>query len=246
MIDTSINDNIQRVHEQIAVACAKVNRDPDNVTIVAVSKTHPVEAIISAIDAGLRHFGENRVEESLEKIPKISEMVNPPVTWHYIGHIQSRQAKDIVPLVDVIHSIDRLKIARKLSRLAQESNRTLESFVEINISGESAKYGFEASNWKQNERVKAKLWQDLETIISLPNLKIRGLMTMAPFYDNMEDTRPIFADLAELREEVQSDFALDLPDLSMGMTNDFPIAIEEGATIVRIGRAIFGTRNSKQ
>ena len=118
--------------------------------------------------------------------------------------------------------------------------------IEINISGENAKYGFDASNWKTDNSVKAQLWQDLKTIISLPNLKIRGLMTMAPFYDNMEATRSVFAGLAELRENIQVDFGLRLDDLSMGMTNDFPIAIEEGATMVRIGRAIFGTRKQKQ
>lgn len=243
MIDTSIKDNIEHVQEQITSACMRANRNPNDVTLVAVSKTHSVEAIVSAMDVGLSHFGENRVEETLDKIPKISEVTNEQVVWHYIGHIQSRQAKDIVPLVDVIHSIDRLKIARKISSLAKESDKTIEGFIEINISGETAKYGFEASNWKQNERVKSELWQNLETIISLPNLKIRGLMTMAPFYDKMEETRPIFASLAELRDEIKQDFAIELSDLSMGMTNDFPIAIEEGATIVRIGRAIFGNRN---
>lgn len=242
----SINDNIQRVQEQIAIACAKVNRNEDDVTLIAVSKTHPVDSITEAINAGLSNFGENRVEESQLKVPEINNRVDIKPTWHYIGHIQSRQAKDIAPLFDVFHSIDRLKIARKLSTLAQDANKTIEGMIEINISGERAKYGFDASNWKNDNSVKAQLWQDLETIISLPNLKIRGLMTMAPFYDNMEATRPVFAGLAELRETIQNDFGLRLDDLSMGMTNDFPIAIEEGATMVRIGRAIFGTHKQKQ
>ena len=241
MTNTTIKDNIARIQDKIATACAKVNRNPDEVTLVAVSKKHPVDAIMSAIDAGLTHFGENRVEESLVKVPDVNQQTSINPVWHYIGHIQSRQAKDILPLFDVIHSIDRLKIARKASSLAQEADKTIEAMIEINISGESAKYGFDASNWKNDSQMKIRLWQDLETIISLPNLKIRGLMTMAPFYDNMEATRPVFAGLAELRETIEEDFGLTLSDLSMGMTNDFQIAIEEGATIVRIGRAIFGT-----
>lgn len=241
MTNATIADNIRIVQEQIRTACANVNRNPDDITLVAVSKTHSESAIISALEAGLTHFGENRVEESLHKIPIVNQAVITKPTWHYIGHIQSRQAKDIVPLADIIHSVDRLKIARKLSSIGQKRNNPIECMVEINISGETAKYGFNALNWRQDTQIKNKLWQELETIISLPYIKIRGLMTMAPFYDNMEATRPIFAGLAELREEIQQDFDLELSDLSMGMTNDFPIAIEEGATIVRIGRAIFGT-----
>ena len=212
MSNLSISDNIQRVQEQIASACAKAKRQENEITLIAVSKTHPADTIIEAIQAGLSNFGENRVGESQTKVPKINNMVDTKPTWHYIGHIQSRQAKDVVPLFDVVHSIDRLKIARKLSALAQDANKTIEAMIEINISGENAKYGFDASNWKTDNSVKAQLWQDLKTIISLPNLKIRGLMTMAPFYDNMEATRPVFVGLAELRDSIQDDFGLSLND----------------------------------
>lgn len=243
MIDTTIADNIAAVREQIADACARANRNLEDVTLVAVSKTQPVSAILAAMRAGITHFGENRIGEAQEKIPDLHQQIETYPTWHFVGHIQSRKAKDVVPHFDIVHSVDRLKIARKLSDLAGESQRKLPVLVEINISGESAKYGFEASNWQNDLNVKKTLLQDFQAILELPNLNVRGLMTMAPFYDNMEKTRPVFAGLAELRDSLESQLNINLPDLSMGMTNDFPIAIEEGATIVRIGRAIFGARN---
>jgi len=242
MIEVNIAENVAIVQEQIVSACAKAGRNQSDVTLVAVSKTHPSEMILRTIDAGLSHFGENRVEESLIKVPEVNQQVTEKPIWHFIGHIQSRKAKDVAPYFDVVHSIDRPKIARKLSELAQENGKTLSVLIEINISGEDAKHGFEASNWKTDAAVKEMLWKNLNEITNLPGLDVRGLMTMAPFYDNMEDTRPVFAGLAELRDELQSDLKLGLPDLSMGMTNDFQVAIEEGATIVRIGRAIFGAR----
>lgn len=242
MIDINIADNIAIVKEQIASACARVNRNETGVTLVAVSKTQPESLILDAIDAGLTHFGENRLEEAQIKVPAINQQLETVPTWHFIGHIQSRKTKDVVPLFDVLHSIDRLKIARKLSDSGQKLERTIEIMLEINISGETAKYGFEASNWKVDAKIKEALWKNVSEICTMPHLNIRGLMTMAPFYDNMEDTRPIFAGLAELRDELQDSLDIALPDLSMGMTNDFPVAIEEGATIVRVGRAIFGQR----
>ncbi|MDQ7024607.1 MAG: YggS family pyridoxal phosphate-dependent enzyme [Anaerolineae bacterium] len=237
-----IKANLDAVQERIATACARANRNPDEVTLVAVSKKKPIEAIVAANLCGMRHFGENRVEEAMEKIPVVNEQVDEKPVWHMIGHIQSRKAKLVEPLFDVVHSIDTLKIAEKLSQLASESQRTLPVLLEVNISGEAAKYGFEASDWKNKPAIKANFWDTVAKLQQLPYLDIRGLMTMAPFYDDMERTRPIFADLAELREHLQSGFHVALPDLSMGMTNDFPIAIEEGATILRIGRAIFGER----
>lgn len=242
MVTIQIVDNIANVQETIATACVKANRNSDDVTLVAVSKQKPVDAILAAMQAGLTHFGENRVGEFTEKIPLVNNQVSRKPTWHMIGHIQSRKAKDVVPLIDYVHSIDRLKIARKLSDLAQATNKTISALVEVNASGEAAKYGFEVSGWQDNEAVKDAFWQDMRAIMELPNLEIRGLMTMAPFYDNMEDTRPIFADVAALRACLQGELDISLPDLSMGMTNDYAVAIEEGATIVRVGRAIFGNR----
>lgn len=239
----AIRDNIAGVQDVIADACARSNRNKSDVTLVAVSKTHPAEYILTAMEAGLTHFGENRVGESMVKVPEINQQVDKQATWHFVGHIQSRKARDVAPLFQVIHSIDRMKIAHKLSDLGEEIQHIMSVLVEINISGEEAKYGFEASNWKTNPKVKEALWQAMREITALPHIKVSGLMTMAPFYDNMEQTRPVFADLAELRDELQSDLDIALPDLSMGMTNDYPVAIEEGATIIRVGRAIFGERH---
>ena len=242
MTRIDIQSNLDAVHTQIADACARVNRNPDSVTLVAVSKTKPVADVLAAIEGGVQHFGENRVEEASEKIPAVNAQVGNKPTWHMIGHIQSRKAKLVTPIFDMVHSIDRLKIAEKLSQLASVENRTLPVLIEVNISGEAAKHGFEVSNWKTNPEIKEAFWQDIATLTNLPHLDVRGFMTMAPFYDEAEKTRPVFAGLAELRDEIQTDLQLVLPELSMGMTNDYSIAIEEGATIVRVGRAIFGER----
>jgi PLP dependent protein len=237
-----ITANLKAVQETMATACARAGRNPADITLVAVSKTNPVAAVIAAINSGVRHFGENRVEEAVAKIPAVNAQVATQPVWHMIGHIQSRKAKLVLPLFDRIHSVDTVKIAQKLSQLAVEEKRTLAVLLEVNIAGEAAKYGFEVSDWQTKPNVQAAFWQDMATLLALPNLDVRGLMTMAPFYSEMERTRPVFAALTELREWLQADFHIALPDLSMGMTNDYPVAIEEGATIVRIGRAIFGER----
>jgi PLP dependent protein len=241
----SIVDNLKQVQEHIASACAKVNRNVDDVTLVAVSKKKSVSDILEAIQAGQQHFGENRVEESTEKIPQINAQIATPVTWHMVGHIQSRKAKHIVTLFDMIQSLDSVKLAQKLSRLGVDHNQTIQVLLEVNVSGEEAKYGFNGYNWHQDKQTKDRLWQEFHDIIELPNINVCGLMTMAPFVDNMELIRPVFAELFALREELSNSFDTTLPELSMGMTNDYPIAIEEGATIIRVGRAIFGERQYK-
>ncbi len=238
----SIAENIQEVHESIANACAKVNRSPDDITLVAVSKTKSPEMIAKAIGAGVTHFGENRLEEAQTKIPIVNQNSPSQLTWHMVGHIQSRKAKLVLPLFQWVHSIDSLKLARKLSALMTQENREIDVLLEVNISGESAKYGFEAYQWQQNQQVRETLWQEFDSMIQLPGIHIRGLMTMAPYVAEIEATRPVFAQTQALREALSTDFDLPLPEISMGMTNDYPIAIEEGATIVRIGRAIFGSR----
>jgi len=238
----SIADNLKQMNENIASACARANRNPNDVTLVAVSKKKPVADILEAVEAGQKHFGENRVEESEAKIPQVNDQIESRVTWHMVGHIQSRKAKTVVPLFNVIHSLDSVKLAKKLSRLASDQNQPLDVLLECNVSGEEAKYGFNGYNWYNNSAVKDTLWQDIETIIQLPNLRVCGLMTMAPFVDDMDVIRPVFADLFALREELQRSFKVELPELSMGMTNDYEIAIEEGATMIRVGRAIFGER----
>ncbi len=235
----SIADNIQRVHERIAAACARSGRDTSEVTLVAVTKQQPVEAMLAAVAAGLQQLGENRVEEAALKIPKVDAEAIQPVTWHMVGHIQSRKARQVAPLFDLVQSVDSLRLAQRLSRLAQARERDLPVLLEINVSGEASKYGFAGYNWHKDEAVRQQLWQELSVVMALPGLEVRGLMTMAPFGAEEQVIRRVFADMSALREALDA----NLPELSMGMTDDFPVAIEEGATMIRVGRAIFGERN---
>ena len=235
----SIADNIQRVQERITAACARSGRDPSEVTLVAVTKQQPVAAMLAAVAAGLQQLGENRVEEAAIKIPQVAAAAKQPITWHMIGHIQSRKAKQVAPLFDLVQSVDSLRLAQRLSHLAQARERELPVLLEINVSGEASKYGLAGYNWYVDAALRERLWQEVSAIMALPGLELRGLMTMAPFGAEEPVIRRVFADLSALREALD----LDLPELSMGMTDDFTIAIEEGATIVRVGRAIFGERN---
>ncbi|MCB9453889.1 MAG: YggS family pyridoxal phosphate-dependent enzyme [Anaerolineaceae bacterium] len=239
----TISEHIQRVQEQITTACARAGRDPSEVTLVAVSKTHPAAAVLAAVEAGLQHFGENRVEEASEKLPVVNQQVSAPLTWHMIGHVQSRKAKLVLPLFDVVHSVDSVKLAEKFSMLAGEQGQTLDILLEVNVSGEASKYGFEASGWERDAAVREAFIQQVAGVNALPGLRLRGLMTMAPIMVEAEQTRPVFASLAGLRATLVEALTIELPELSMGMTDDYPVAIEEGATLVRIGRAIFGERN---
>lgn len=234
--------NIAQVQAQIAAACARAHRSPAEVTLIAVSKTHPAEAVLAAAQAGISHFGENRIEEAESKIAAVGAGLSPRPVWHMIGHIQSRKAKLIPPLFDVVHSVDTLKLAEKLAKQAEEMNRSLDVFLEVNISGEDSKEGLAAHGWEQNAVVREALWPVVQQILALPGLHVRGLMTMAPYEAEPEATRPVFRDLARLRAALRESFGAALPDLSMGMTNDYAVAIEEGATLVRVGRAIFGER----
>lgn len=237
-----ISENIAQVQKNIAQACERAGRDPNTVTLIAVSKTHSPEAVLEAIAAGAQHFGENRVEEASIKIPVVTSQVSIPMTWHMIGHIQSRKARDVVPLFSVVQSVDSLKLANKLSSSAVEQNRQLGILLEVNISGEESKDGVQAFNWRSNAARFQELVNGIRQIMDLPALHLRGLMTMAPIVETMEQTRPIFADLAALRDAFQQSLGIALPELSMGMTDDYPVAVEEGATMVRVGRAIFGNR----
>ncbi|MBL8116802.1 MAG: YggS family pyridoxal phosphate-dependent enzyme [Anaerolineae bacterium] len=237
-----IIDNIHRVQQQIADACARTGRDPQDVTLIAVSKTHPAEMVLAAVSAGLQHFGENRVEESESKIPVVNAKTAQPLVWHMIGHIQSRKAREVVPLFNVVHSVDTLKLASRLASFSAEQGRTLDVLLEVNVSGEAAKHGFAAAGWEDNADLRQPLFQEFARILHLPGLRVRGLMTMAPIVDQMEQVRPVFRSLRRLRDALQTELGQPLPELSMGMTDDFPVAIEEGATFVRVGRAIFGDR----
>ncbi|MCY3946583.1 MAG: YggS family pyridoxal phosphate-dependent enzyme [Anaerolineaceae bacterium] len=238
----SIAANIEGIQEQIEAACKRAGRDPSAVTLLAVCKQQSPEAVCAAAAAGLRHFGENRVEEAVTKIPQVRQCVAEPIVWHMVGHIQSRKARQVPGLFQVVHAVDRLKLARRLSALMSERDRTLDVLLEINVSGEASKAGFNALGWQEDAETRDSLWRDCETMLALPGLRVLGLMTMAPFVPDMEATRPVFRQLAALRAALARDLHVPLPELSMGMTEDYPVAVEEGATIVRIGRAIFGPR----
>ena len=218
----SIAENLSRVRDRIEAACRRAGRSPDDITLVGVSKGFPAEAVAEACAAGLRDAGENRVQEAAPKIEVLAAQGVRP-RWHLIGHLQSNKAKTASDLFAIIHSIDSLRIAEAISRRARERVPVL---LEVNVAQEASKYGF-----LMDEVVPA-----LPAIQALPNLDVRGLMTVAPLVDDPEAARPVFRQLRELRDR------LGLRELSMGMTGDFEVAIEEGATMVRVGRAIFGER----
>lgn len=240
---SSIAENITMVRGRIAEACSRVNRDPAEVTLVAVSKQKPVEAILEALTAGVQHFGENRVEEADDKIMLVSQSAPLVPTWHMIGHLQSRKVKAVPPLFNVVHSIDSLRLAEKLARVLANQNRTQDILLQINVSGEASKEGFNGVNWQNDAETLTTLVTALQQIAALDGINVRGLMTMAPIAENAEEVRPIFASLRALRDKLVEETGVPLPELSMGMTDDYLVAIEEGATMVRLGRAIFGERN---
>lgn len=233
---TSVEVSLQSVQERIRAAAGRVGRDPVEITLVAVTKTQSPAVIQVAYDLGLRDFGENRVGEAETKVGDLPG----DSTWHMIGHIQSRKAGRVRSLFHVVHSVDSVKLARRLDRLGQEEQPPLPIFLECNVSGEESKYGFEASRWQQDAAQRAALWAAVGEVISLPHLKVRGLMTMAPIVADPEQARPVFVALRRLRDALAAAYPQSgWPCLSMGMTDDFEVAIEEGATHIRVGRAIF-------
>ncbi len=243
--------NLARVQERIQAAAQRVGRDPAKVTLVAVTKTHPVEVMQAAYQAGLRHFGENRVEEGRLKIPAFKEWLaasseaSHQPTWHLIGHLQSRKVADALAHFDVIHSVDSLKLAERLNRLAERdmSRPPMPILLECNVSGEASKYGFALDRWREDDETRAAFFDAVRRILELARLRLQGLMTMAPIVPDPEQARPIFIALRALRDELAKEFpVVGWQHLSMGMTDDFEVAIEEGATLIRVGRAIFGPR----
>ena len=233
--------NIHFVQQNIQAACQKVGRSPAEVKLVAVSKTRPIAELRAAVAAGIEHLGENRVEEALEKQANLPDLM---VNWHMIGHVQSRKAKDVINQFAYIHSLDSLKLAHRYHNFFDITSVPAQILLEINIAGEASKAGLLADSWQTSPTQQTTLWKFVEELTKLPNLQIAGLMTMAPYIADESILRPIFASLRELRAALMKRFPIyTWPELSMGMTNDYPLAIEEGATIVRIGRAIFGERN---
>jgi hypothetical protein len=229
--------NYRRVLQQIEAAAGSVGRDPMSVKLVVVTKGHPIESVLDALDAGITVFGENYAEEGVAK--KLACATTAEVEWHMIGHVQSRKARLVCQHFDWLHSLDSLKLAQRLDRFAYELGRRIPVLLECNVSGEQTKFGWPA--WDED------CWQallpDIIQIAGLENLELRGLMTMAPFFNEPEPARPYFQRLRRLKEYL----ACRLPrvrwdELSMGMSGDFTVAIQEGATIVRIGTAIMGPR----
>ena len=224
---------IEQVRQKISAAALRSNRRVEDVTLVAVSKTHPADAVREAIAAGLTDFGENRVQEAEAKIPEVGR---DAARWHLIGHLQSNKARRAVELFDWIHSVDSVDLARRIDRICDEVDREeLPVLIQVDLGHEATKTGVPEKD----------LREVVDAVRECDRLRLRGLMTLPPFFETAEKARPYFKRLRELRDELHQEgmFGERPGDLSMGMTHDFEIAIEEGATIIRVGTAIFGERH---
>ena len=237
--------NLAHIQERIAEAADRSGRGPDEITLIAVTKTFAADVVLTAYEAGMRNFGENRAREGVSKMTALEPYVSDtPPTWHMIGHIQSRKARLVAEHFDYVHSIDRLKIARRLSGYADAAGCILPVLLECNVSGESSKYGFPLRDWEEDASHQKTFFSAVAEILALPSLEVQGLMTMPPYVDDPEEVRPLFASLRRLRNALRERFpSANWHHLSMGMTSDFEVAVEEGATFVRIGRGIFGARS---
>ncbi len=227
-----LRERLARVRERIASAAERAGRDPSDITLITVSKTFEPAIVQQAVDAGALDLGENRVQEAAAK----AFLIHGSIKWHLIGHLQSNKAKLAVTTFDVIHTVDSVALAEKLDRLAAEGSRNPSVLVQVDLGGEAAKSG----------ALEAEVPQIVAALDRCKNLRFRGLMTLPPFFDSPEDARPYFRSLRRILDEINLDRpeSAKLSDLSMGMSNDFEIAIEEGATMVRVGTAIFGSRSA--
>ena len=228
----SIAENLERVREQIAQAAGKAGRSIDDLELIAISKTHEAAKVREAIEAGQTLFGESKVQEARVKIPELPSNTR----WHFVGHLQKNKIRHALPLFELIHSVDSLALAEDINRIADEEGLHPRVLLEVNVAGEGSKFGF------QPEKLRA----DMESLLALPRLSILGLMCIPPVADEPEASRKYFVRLRELRDRLQTEFHVDLAQLSMGMTQDFAVAVEEGATLVRVGTAIFGERSKSQ
>ena len=226
-----LKDNLKQVEDNIAKACARAGRDRSEVTLIAVSKTKPVEMLQEIYDEGVRTFGENKVQEICEKY----EQLPSDIKWHMIGHLQRNKVKQVIDKAALIHSVDSYRLAQEISVQAQKKNICMPILVEVNIAQEESKFGISADDTVQL----------VEEIAALPNLEIKGLMTIAPFVTDPEENRTYFRQIKQLAVDIKNknidNGRMDV--LSMGMTGDYEVAIEEGATMVRVGTGIFGARN---
>ena len=229
---SSIRENLEEVRQRIAAAARRAGRRREEITLIAVSKTHPAEAIREAYQAGVRHFGENRVQEWEAKRGAIKDL---PATWHLVGHLQSNKAARAAGIFSSVDSVDDFALAQRLDRARNEpvDSRKLRVLIEVRIEQESSKSGVEMANLRELA----------EKIVELPHLEFAGLMCIPPLFEHVEKVRPYFRRLRELRDALQTQLGRTLPVISMGMSHDFEVAIEEGATEVRVGTAIFGRRD---
>ena len=227
-----IAKNLERVREQIAKAATKAGRAVDEIELVAITKTHPIDRVREAVEARHTLFGESRVQEARAKIPELPSNLR----WHFVGHLQKNKIRHALPLFELFHGVDSLALAREMDRVATEEGMHPRVLLEVNVAGEGTKFGF------KGEDVRA----EMEPLLALPRLSVEGLMCIPPLAEEAEASRKFFVQLRELRDSLEKDFDMKLPRLSMGMTQDFWIAVEEGATLVRVGTAIFGERPKRR
>jgi pyridoxal phosphate enzyme (YggS family) len=220
--------NLGSIQQRIAAACERSGRSASSVTLMAVTKTHPPETVQAAANVGLVYFGENKVQEAKAKIPHCPGRLR----WHFIGHLQSNKARDAVELFEMIQSVDSLALAKEINRRCEQAGKRMPILIEINLAGEASKFGYAPE----------RLLADLPELNALPRLEIQGLMTVPPWKPAAEQVRPFFREARELKERCEQVLGAALPTLSMGMSGDFEVAIEEGSTLVRIGTALFGER----
>jgi pyridoxal phosphate enzyme (YggS family) len=229
-----IADRVAAVRERIARAAERASRPPGDVTLVAVSKTHPPETVRAAFAAGVRDFGENRVQEAEPKIAATADLVASGLRWHMVGHLQSNKARKAAGLFGFIQSVDSLDLGERLARVGAEAGRPVRALVQVDLAGEETKFGLP----------EAELMPVLEALRGREGLRVEGLMVLPPLFDDPEEVRPYFRRLRLLRDRAQAAGTLEGRELSMGMSHDFEAAVEEGATIVRVGTAIFGERKA--
>lgn len=229
-----VKENLEMVEKEIETACQKSGRDRSDVTLIAVSKTKPVSLIMEAYDAGIRDFGENKVQELVQKYEEMPK----DIRWHMIGHLQTNKVKYIIDKVCLIHGVDSLHLAQEISRQAVRHNLTANILIEVNIGGEESKFG---CRYEEAEKL-------VKEISLLPRIAVKGLMTIAPYAANPDENRGYFVKMKQLSVDITKDSGnnIDVSILSMGMTGDYPVAIEEGATYIRVGTGIFGEREYKQ
>jgi pyridoxal phosphate enzyme (YggS family) len=228
----SIVENLERVRRLITEAAAKAGRSENEIELVAITKTHPAENVREAVEAGHTLFGESRVQEARVKIPELPSNLR----WHFVGHLQKNKIRHALPLFELFHGVDSLTLAQEMNRIATEAGGNPCVLLEVNVAEEGSKFGFKTET----------LCTEMESLLALSRLSIEGLMCIPPLANEAESSRKCFVQLRELRDSLEEEFDMKLPHLSMGMTQDFWIAVEEGATLVRVGTAIFGERPKRQ